>query len=96
MYYLLLLLLLFYILYCCCEMFVWSTNKIPNFNLIKTILFRLWVCICMRMCLNTYLRDTPFFHMFRVSHLDKLCCTYVYRAYSAGRRAVGDVYPLFR
>jgi len=28
--------------------------------------------------------------------MDKLCCTYVYRAYSAGRRAVGDVYPLFR
>jgi len=25
----------------------------------------------------------------RRSGLDKLCCTYVYRAYSAGRRAVG-------
>jgi len=27
--------------------------------------------------------------VFQSDVLDKLCCTYVYRAYSAGRRAVG-------
>ena len=34
--------------------------------------------------------------VFSTMIVDKLRCTYVHRAYSAGRRAVGDMYPLFR